>query len=375
MKLFIPTQVHDIHAKVVAKALASKGHEASLWYGSDLPTDQTLSLSYRDTREPSLELRGVDLEFDGNADVVWLRRPSLPTLPDTMYPGDRVFADREWRHALGGVWDALASTGFWINPRVAAHRAECKPAQLVEAAHVGLRVPPSLLSNDPHRIRSFIRDNAPNETIYKPFTTSQWAMDDGCAAYLFTAVVDEEALPPDEILRLSPGIFQPRLAKDHELRVTFIGNQMFVAKLRSQSVDGARVDWRAKTRAVATEPGSLPAEIEARCRALMHRLGLVFACFDFIVTPSGQHVFLEVNQMGQFLWLEELVPDMPLLDAFCEFVIQGRPDFSWHPPVPGEGLRFRDFYDEADHAAVDERHVAQPMIYLLSDDPCGDTAA
>ncbi|PRQ08186.1 MvdC/MvdD family ATP grasp protein [Enhygromyxa salina] len=375
MKILIPTQSHDIHATAVAAAIATKGHEAVLWYASDLPTQQTMSLNYDGRDEPQLELHGVDLDHHGTFDVVWLRRPASPVLPDTMHPGDHTFAVQEWRSALEGVWDTLSASGFWINPRIAARRAESKPAQLAAARRVGLDIPATLLSNDPQRIRSFIRANSPTETIYKPFATTQWDLGDGAAAYLFTAVVDEAGLPPDEILRLTPGIFQPRLAKAHELRVTFMGEHMFVARLGSQAVDGAEVDWRIKTRAVATEVGVLPAKVEMACRALMRTLGLVFACFDFIVTPDGKHVFLEVNQMGQFLWLEELAPEMPLLDAFCEFLIQGRPDFRWRAPAPNEGLRFKDFSDEATQTAIDQRHVDRPHVLLLPDDPRGDAAA
>lgn len=32
----------------------------------------------------------------------------------------------------------------------------------------------------------------------------------------------------------------------------------------------------------------------------MRKLGIIFGCFDFIVTPDEEYVFLEVNPMGQF---------------------------------------------------------------------------
>jgi glutathione synthase/RimK-type ligase-like ATP-grasp enzyme len=31
---------------------------------------------------------------------------------------------------------------------------------------------------------------------------------------------------------------------------------------------------------------------------------LNFGCFDFIVTPEGEYVFLECNPNGQWLWIE-----------------------------------------------------------------------
>ncbi len=53
----------------------------------------------------------------------------------------------------------------------------------------------------------------------------------------------------------------------------------------------------------------------------MKKLGLVFGCFDFIVTPDNEYYFLEVNEQGQFLWIEEVNPDIKILDAFVNLLI------------------------------------------------------
>ena len=60
----------------------------------------------------------------------------------------------------------------------------------------------------------------------------------------------------------------------------------------------------------------------------MADLGIVFGCFDLIVTPDGEVVFLEVNQTGSFLWIEEQNPEFRLLDAFSEFLIRATPGFT-----------------------------------------------
>ena len=60
----------------------------------------------------------------------------------------------------------------------------------------------------------------------------------------------------------------------------------------------------------------------------MRMLGLAFGCIDLIVTPQGEYVFLEVNEMGQFLWVEQREPACPLLRAFATLLIEGRLDRS-----------------------------------------------
>ncbi|MFV8756398.1 hypothetical protein ACNOYE_38105 [Nannocystaceae bacterium ST9] len=368
MRVLIPTQVNDIHAKAVHRALATRGHEAVLWYGCDLPSRQTLSLELDGRGSVEIELLGHALATRGPFDVIWLRRPNPAQIVEELHPGDRMFAEREWQRMLSGLWRSGWSEAFWINPYGAAQRANDKAEQLAVAARVGLRVPKTLFSSDPRRIREFIRSN-PGQTIYKPFLTAQWRLDEGDTAYLFTSLVEEDDLPDDELLRQCPGIFQPRIDKSHELRVTFMGHHAFAVRLDSQAVDVARVDWRIGTRALAISDDSLPPAVEARCRALMAQLGLVFACFDFIVTPQGEHVFLELNEMGQFLWLEEMDERMCLLDAFCEFLIQGRPDFEWRRDAAR--LRFADFRDPSDPSdevdELDRGHV-EPKYPNVVDD-------
>lgn len=90
----------------------------------------------------------------------------------------------------------------------------------------------------------------------------------------------------------------------------------------------------------------------------MKDLGLVFGCFDFIVTPEGEYIFLEVNEMGAFLWIEQQLPEMGMLDAFCEFLIQGRKDFLWSPSTAT--LHWDDVIEEAERqlqAEAPKRHV------------------
>lgn len=370
MRVLIPTQIHDIHAKVVQRALATRGHEAVLWYGGDLPIRQSLGLEIAEHGALALQIDGPDITSSGAFDVVWLRRPVHGVVPADMHPGDRAFAEREWEQFLRGLWLTIGENAFWVNPRQPATLAGSKPRQLVEAAHVGFVVPRTLFSNDPARIRSFIRDN-PGETIYKPFCTSSWRLEDG-AAYLFTAVVDEDVLPADDVLRLAPGIFQPRIDKAHELRVTVMGRRVFAVRLASQSLAQAQVDWRIGTRAIDMQPVVLSPAVEARCLALLDRLGLVFGCIDLIVTPAGEYVFLEINQMGQFLWIEEMLPDLPLLDAFCALLEQARPDFEWHSEMAT--LRFADLQDREHEAAIDAPHVVHAMGYEHDDRP-HETAA
>lgn len=64
--------------------------------------------------------------------------------------------------------------------------------------------------------------------------------------------------------------------------------------------------------------------------------------------------------MGAFLWLEESLPELGLLDTFCEFLRQGPVDF--RVPKSSERIRLHEIQDEV-HRQVEAaslRHVASP---------------
>jgi len=357
----------------VALALADRGHEPVLWNASDFPTRQTASIDIQG-EHVGWEISGSCL--DGGRppfDVVWFRRPTPPVLPGDMHPGDLPVAQRECRHLLRGLYQMAAPEAFWVNPLKSDPRAALKAPQLAAAVRAGLNVPRTLISNDPSRIRSFLKELR-GRTVYKPFQASQWE-DEGLMAVLLTSEVAVEDLPSDDTLRLTPGIFQEKIDKAHELRVTIMGAHVVTARLLSQESAATRLDWRMPGTKIRVEPDRLPEEVERACRRLMRDLGIVFGCFDFIVTPEGAHVFLEVNPAGQFLWIEEAQPEIRLLAPFVDFLLARRRGFRWRSTKGG--VRHADYYPAACARIEAEGPLHVPpddREYISSDRPDGSFA-
>ncbi len=345
-RILVLTYLGDVHAMAIGLALQRKGHEAILWFGSDFPTRQQASVSISPGDGLSWEVSGPELELaDTRFDVVWKRRPTVSVLPEEvpLTSGDRYIAKRACDAFIRGLWQLIGTGAFWVNPRNSRSRSTVKPLQLIEAARAGLKVPPTLCSNDPDRIRDFLAGN--EAVIYKPLLAASFRNEDGLAT-VYTTDVTCDDLPDDDILQLSSGIFQKKIEKTYELRVNYMGDCSLNAKLFSQNDPVSRTDWRmAHTSLKVEKAAPLPEAVDLACRQLMKRLGIVFGCFDFIVTPEGEFVFLEINEMGQFLWLEDRESDIMILDAFCEFLIHGRVDFEWQPT--SRSLHFHDFKDEA----------------------------
>jgi glutathione synthase/RimK-type ligase-like ATP-grasp enzyme len=359
LRYLFATEPRDLHSLEVALALEARGAEPLLWMGADFPTLLAGSIEVRDG-STSWELRGLDLPaarppFDG----VWLRRPTAPILPPSLHPADRPVAEREVREFVSGLYLLAAPEAFWVNPLASRARgAESKAAQLAAAASLGFAVPPTLLSNDPERIREFLAAFR-GRAVYKPFFPAGW-QGAAATAVLGTSEIEAEDLPPDDLLRATPGIFQARVEKAYELRVTAFGGFLAAARIDSQALPEARLDSRAGGPRLPIHPAELPPEVERRCFELMGRLGLVFGCFDFAVTPGGDYVFFEVNPAGQFLWVEEACPEIRLLAPFVEFLLARRADFRWRPEPAG--IRHEDLAEAARRRLEDlaARHVDPP---------------
>ena len=51
---------------------------------------------------------------------------------------------------------------------------------------------------------------------------------------------------------------------------------------------------------------------------LLDASGLQYGAADFIVTPDGDHLFLECNPAGEFNWLEHEAPYFPIAAAIAD---------------------------------------------------------
>jgi glutathione synthase/RimK-type ligase-like ATP-grasp enzyme len=331
--IFIPTTLGDIHAASVGLVLKEMGHRPIRWFCQDMPEAGSASFFIgRGPRRVTVrEGWGSPVDVH-DVDVLWHRRVGSPIVrnPDA-HPSDRQVAVQETSRFQRGLLRTLSQRVFSVNDYAASVAAENKLVQLQAAREVGFEVPETLVSNDPEHIKAFLREHDTTGAIFKVFKPITWHAGHQVAT-VFTHRVDVDVLPLDPMLQLSPGIFQAYVPKAFELRVTCMGAEQFAARLDSQATQHGGLDWRLEPlESLPIAALDLPDRIARRCRALMERLGLVFGCFDLIVTPAGEYVFLELNQMGQFLWIEQLLPEFPLLQAFCEFLVSRDSNFRYAP--------------------------------------------
>lgn len=288
------------------------------------PTDLRLGSHYGADGK-SLVLAGDDYELDlGSVTAVWYRRVAIgQNIPRAMDVQLRRAAVDESRATVQGMIASLDT--FHLDPVYRLRRAENKQLQLKIASEVGLEIPRTLITNDPEAVQRFARD-CTHGIVMK--TLSSFAIyEQGEQKVVFTNTLRAEHLAHLDELRYSPATFQERVPKALELRITIVGQRVFSASIDSQKSDKSRVDWRRDGFGLIDDwkPYALPAEVERRLLMLMRRLKLNYGAADVIVTPDGRHVFLEVNPVGEFFWLERH-PGLPISSAIAELLVaQGRP--------------------------------------------------
>ena len=303
--LLVTTRI-DAASDAVADALKRTGVKFFRLNTEDLPIAAKSSCEFRPGARRLCwhsEDRVVSLD---TVKCVWFRRHRLPRLPPDMIPAHSEYCLRESQWFLRGLlWNLTEQVPAtnWMSPPADIQRAESKMFQLQVAGSVGLTCPETLIANNPEEIRAFFNRHE-GRVVVKSLRLGYF--DYGhvqTAAY--TSVVSASDLARDEALRAAPVIYQSHLEKHLDIRVTIVGESIYTAAIHSQEAETARVDWRRTDEELEHKKHVLPDEIAKACRRLMKVLKLRFGAIDFVLTPDGQYVFLEINPNGQWLWIED----------------------------------------------------------------------
>ena len=289
-------------------------------FNTDLfPSRVKLSARAGDERATQLVTETAEQISAGEVRAVWARKLWAPRMDQDLDERYRAMCVNESAAALEGFLDALHQAR-WVNNLDRQHAAENKQRQLRLAAQAGLHVPRTLVTNDPAAARQFFAetDGQMVAKLLRPLDVSMEAD----TAFVYTNRVREEDLAGAESLRHCPMVFQELIPKECELRVAYVAGKVFTGALDATGTSRGQTDWRrAAPKECRWQKVELPAEIVNNLQVLMSELGLVFGAVDFICTPSGEHVFLEVNPGGEWGMLERDL-ELPISDAIAEALLE-----------------------------------------------------
>jgi glutathione synthase/RimK-type ligase-like ATP-grasp enzyme len=250
---------------------------------------------------------------------IWYRRPVAPELDAALTEEHAQWIAAESLEALRGAWRTY--DGLWVNHPDANDRASSKLEQLRRAQRLGFAVPDTIVTSDPHDLREFAKSHR-GPLVCKPLK-SGYVKQGGEERLFFTSLIDEEDLASFESGGPEPYLFQHLVEKDHELRVTVIGERVFAVRLESQVHDDTRIDWRrGDQRRLKHTPVELPDDMAHRCLGLVRSYGLAFGAIDLAVDTHGRHVFFEINPNGQWAWIEQLT-GLPMRASLADLLQSG----------------------------------------------------
>jgi glutathione synthase/RimK-type ligase-like ATP-grasp enzyme len=186
-----------------------------------------------------------------------------------------------------------------------------KPYQSQVIAAAGMRVPPTLVTNDPQAVMAFRARHG--RLVYKSVSGLRSIVRE----------LHDEDLPRLPRVRWCATQFQAYVP-GHDVRVHCVGDDVFATAVQSEVTDyryGHLDGEEARLEAVA-----LPEAVTRRCRRLTRALGLELAGLDLRIAPDGETYCLEVNPSPAFSYYESHT-GQPIASAIARH-LAAAPDLS-----------------------------------------------
>ncbi|MEH2172565.1 MvdC family ATP-grasp ribosomal peptide maturase [Nostoc sp.] len=303
----------------VAEALSKKGVQPFRLDTDKFPLEVQLTAHFDKSKSyHTIEYNNQSISTE-QVQAVWMRRIWEPQLSQELAPKFREACIRESLATLDGFWDSLKGA-TWVDNLERIDYASNKLRQLRIASEVGFVIPQTLITNKAQAAREFF-EQVNGKMVSKLLTALSRSMEANSSFFLYTSIVKSEDLQDAESLRYCPMVFQEQIPKQQELRVVYVNGNVFVGALNADMY-AAAIDWRKPGVEVgAWQHHQLPDRVVSRLKAFMEKFGLLFGALDFIVTPSGEYVFLEINPVGEWGMLEKDL-DLPIASAIADALLQ-----------------------------------------------------
>jgi len=308
---------------MVTKNLEAKGAKVIRLNTDCFPLKSNIEATYGDGKQSFFyrDEHGVRHDLN-NLEAIWYRRSRLAKgIEEVM---DKKFVSPTAKEVQRSFWGIISSLdAFIFDAYYKIKMADEKPLQLKIAQSLGLRIPKSLVCNSPEAVRAF-RQECPNGIVTK-MMSSFAIYEEGVENVVFTNELTEENFEDMDGLQLCPMTFQEKIEKKVELRVTIVGDKIFTAAIDSQVSDKAKLDWRRDGHDMLEDwiPYELPDEVGQKLLKLMDAFRLNYGAIDVIVTPEEEYVFLEINPVGEFFWLE-IYSKLPISETIAEVLLGER---------------------------------------------------
>jgi hypothetical protein len=306
MTVLILGHAADLHAAHIYRSLERLGILCHYWDVATFPTQAQITWSPM-SRQGVLRLAdGRSLSLNQVRSVFWrnFAGVKVPKLP--IESVQKV----AYQDAIALVRSLVQIPSIhWVNPVQAYQLHREKPLQLSKIHQLGVRIPDTIVTNDPISVQEFVYRHS--KTTFKPIY--------GGAR---TQLISAEHLNPERLqlsLKIAPVTLREYIAGAN-IRSYVIGDMVYAAEIVSAALD-FHEDDDAKL-----IPIVFP---EVMCRqaiAIAQALFAEWMTIDWRLTPTGEYLFLEANPNPSFLAFERQT-GFPITQALIERLLNGSSNF------------------------------------------------
>ncbi|QDU94047.1 hypothetical protein [Lignipirellula cremea] len=318
--VLIHSSSDDVHAQSVARCLTEIGTVVHVLDRDRCFKDWSISCGDDEiavhlgthSRWTAEDIRSVHWRRDYIVEPAWVDWEGIT--PEVA----SFLADQRSIHVESAFKRLAASTPF-INDISLNRTSSSKALQHHFARQCGLVVPATYIGSDPQQAEHFACHlwASGRQCCTKNIESSHVTIE-GVKHARLTRLFVEANLPNLQGLPACPMIFQEYIEKKYEYRVTVVGQEVYACRIDSQAAGGdTAVDWRNYNIPLTPHfAATLDSYLEDQLVTLVHDLGLTYGAIDLIENPQGDFYFLEVNSMGQWLWIEDLT-ELPISMAIA----------------------------------------------------------
>jgi len=295
MKVLILSNEHDVSTKDVI----------DWFYILEIPF-------FRINEENSIAIKSIVidqsivLEVNGEVidlydfDAVWYRRGKLKIddqiISEIEHAGLQSYFINEFGLLTKFINDYLASL-----PKLNqfSDNFKSKLSNLLTAKKCGLAIPKTRIITSKNEYLSFmeVSESFISKSIFEGTTLEfQGVKYSGMTS----------TIPIHEVSEISenivPTLIQENISKVFEIRVFHIHNKNYSMAIFSQKDDLTKVDFRNynNNKPNRTIPYELPQKVNQQLNDFMKSINMNCGSIDLIYSKRGEHIFLEVNPVGQF---------------------------------------------------------------------------
>jgi glutathione synthase/RimK-type ligase-like ATP-grasp enzyme len=315
------TRKFDPEAERVSIKLLAKGIDSVRLNVEDTANKLKVKYLIDETSDPRVDFSIGDRNFEPSRfPVVWLRDFDSTLMVFNFGSEYDKFVQRycyeQWNDSVQILTESLSSE--WINKPQANVNANNRLAQLNTAKQVGLRIPSTVITNDPKTADKFYHNND-GQIVMKAVHHHSIEIDDKIYS-MYTHSITKDDLSRLDDLIYAPSILQERIQKKSEIRVTVVDDKVFATELDTSASPDCRDDLhRCEISEIPKRSMKLDNATKEACMKIMTIFDLRYCTFDFVIDEKNELFFLEINPTGDWYWIEHSTK-VPITDTMVGLI-------------------------------------------------------